>query len=656
MMRTKSLRWLFLMGLLVLFVIVLVTGPAIAQSKSLYWERFDVDMNVNVDGTFDVVETQEIEFTQGSFTYGFRSIDTHLVEEITDIRVSDENGPYQEGYFEEPRTFSVSNEGSNVVIRWYFEETADRARTFDIAYRVHGGLRYYEDGDQVWWQAVYGDRSFPVNSSVVTIHVPEPAKIVNMDSYFTQADMELLDDQTARLTAMDRIPAGQIFEVRAQFTHGVVAGSPSAWQAAEDERAAELEAAAEYEEKWKPVVDLFIGVFSLMLLILAPVFLYLVWYTRGRDAQTDFAAEYLPEPPSNLEPGMAGALLDEKADMEDILASVVDLGRRGYIRMEELEPEKKGIFGRGEADFQYDLLKPVDDPSLRKYEQVLLKSLFGKGEERKLSDLKEKFYDKLPKIRSALYDEVVTEGFFTTNPEKTRSRWAAVGITMLILTGAFMCVAGAVLANVTDFTICLPLGPGLFAIGLIILARFMPRKTAKGAEEAARWEAFRTYLEDIDKYSDLERATQLFDRYLPYAIAFGLEKDYLKKWEKVEAMPVPPWYIPYPRPYYGQPGYPTTGGHAAAPAPRPAEGGGASIPSLSDASGGMTAGLAGMSAGLTGMLSSASSTLSSKPQPSGGSGGWSSSRGSSGGWSGGGFSGGGSFGGGGGGGGGGGFG
>ena len=322
--------------------------------------------------------------------------------------------------------------------------------------------------------------------------------------------------------------------------------------------------------------------------------------------------------------------------------------------MEELEPEKKGILGRGEADFQYELLKPANDPSLRNYEQVLLSSVFGKRDERKLSDLKEKFYKHLSKIRSALYDEVVEEGFFSTNPEKTRSRWAAFGIVMLIFTFAFMCIVGAFLSNYTDFTICLPLGPGLFAIGLIILARFMPRKTAKGAEETARWEAFRTYLEDIDKYSDLERATELFDRYLPYAIAFGLEKDYLKKWEKVDAMPVPPWYIPYPRPYYGHPGYPTTGGHAAAPAPRPAEGG-ASIPSLSDASGGMSAGLAGMSAGLTGMLSSASSTLSSKPQPSGGSGGWTSSRGSSGGWSGGGFSGGGSFGGGGGGGGGGGF-
>jgi len=177
MKRTKSWRWPFLMGLLVLFVMVLAAGPATAQSKSLYWERFDVDMNVNVDGTFDVVETQEIQFTQGSFTYGFRSIEARLVEGITDIRVEDEYGPYQESTTEEPRTFSVSNEGSNVVVRWYFDETADMARTFDIGYRVHGGLRYYEGGDQVWWQAVYGDRSFPVNSSVVTIHVPAPARM-----------------------------------------------------------------------------------------------------------------------------------------------------------------------------------------------------------------------------------------------------------------------------------------------------------------------------------------------------------------------------------------------------------------------------------------------------------------------------------------------
>lgn len=639
-MRFKYLWW----SLFAVLLVVVLTLPVAAQNQSLFWKRFDVDISVNKDGTFDVVETQEIEFTSGTFSKGFRSIETKLLDDITDIRVADETREYVLSDSGEPGTFTVSEEGSRVVVRWYYEPTADTARTFDVGYKVHGGLRYYDEGDQVWWKAVYADRSFPVNSSVVTVHVPAPAEIQNMDAYFTPAEMELLDPQTSRFTASERIPPGQVFEIRVQFTPGVVAGAPSAWQAAEDARAAELEAKAAYDQNWRPVVDLFVGAISLLMLVLAPLGLYLLWYTRGRDVRTDFAAEYLPEPPSNLTPGMAGTLLDERADMEDILATLVDLGRRGYILMEELEPESKGVFGTTETDFKYTLLKEPDD-ELHAYEKLLLTSLFKKEQERKLSDLKTKFYQYLPKIRSSLYKEMVDEEYFTANPESTRSRWSGLGVVLLLVSIAFGCVASSALSAYTSFYICLPAGAALFAFGLIFLGRFMPRKTAKGAEEAARWQAFRTYLEDIDNYSDLERATELFDRYLPYAIAFGLEKSYIKKWSKVDTTPIPPWYIPYPRPYYGGYGIPSGGGHQAAPAPRPAEGGG-SIPSLGDASKGMSAGLAGMSVGLTTMLSRASSTMSSKPQPSGGSGG---------GWSGGGFSGGGSFGGGGGGGGGGGF-
>ena len=120
------------------------------------------------------------------------------------------------------------------MVNWYFEPTSDTSRTFIVRYKVLGGLRYYSGGDQVWWQAVYSDRSFPVNNSVVTVHVPAPAKIDNMDTYYTQADMKLLDDQTAQFTATQRIPAGQAMEVRAQFTHGVVAGGPAPWQASEE--------------------------------------------------------------------------------------------------------------------------------------------------------------------------------------------------------------------------------------------------------------------------------------------------------------------------------------------------------------------------------------------------------------------------------------
>ncbi len=654
-MMTRCLRWL--PALLIAATILAAGAPfaAHAQDKTLFWDRFDVDINVNTDGSLDVVETQAITFTSGTFQRGFRSIDGSKLSDITDVTVADENGPYQESSSGAPGTFSVDQQGQNTVINWYFDPTADATRTFTVGYRVEGGLRYYKDGDQLWWQAVYGDRQFPVNKSVVTVHLPPPAVIQNLDNYFTAANIEKVDEQTARFTATERIPAGQMFEVRAQFTPGVVAGAPAAWQAAADAEAAAKDKQAEYDRKWRPVANVAALSVTLLFAVLAPLALYLLWYQRGRDATTDFVAEYLPEPPSDMPPGMVGTLVDEKADLQDVLATMVDLARRGYMTMEQLQP-KKGSFGlTGQSDFTYKLLKDPDD-KLKYYEKLLLTSVFGDEKERKLSSLKEKFYIHLPKLRSALYDEVTKAGLFTSNPDSVRTRWGALGVSVLFVAFAVSCVLIALASSYTDFALCLPFGFLVFGVGIIVLARYMPRRTAAGAEQNARWRAFRTYLEQIDKYTQLDRATELFDRYLPYAIAFGLESDYIRKWSAVPAAPVPPWYMPYPShgPIYSS-GPGTPAGHVpghASPAPRPA----AEQPGmggLSGASQQMAGGLAAMSTGLTGMLSQASSTLTSRPAPQGG--GWSSSGGHSGGWSGGGWSGGGSFGGGGGGGGGGGF-
>lgn len=642
-MTRRRYAWFWLaITVLVALVAVPAAASGYAQTRSFYWDRFDVDITVNRDGSFDVVETQTIVFVGGPFRFGFRGIDGRLTEGITDIAVADDEGEYTPGFGEEPRTFTVTQEGQETVVRWYFEPLADETRTFVIRYRVLGGLRYYETGDQLWWKAVYADRPYPVNASTVTVRVPAPAVIQKLDHYFTPAEIAQPDPQTARFVATERIPPNQEFEVRVEFTPGVVAGAPAAWQATEDERVARLEAQAEYDRRWRPLANLLVGSFALMLFILAPVGLYLLWYLRGRDVPATFVAEYLPEPPSEMPPGLVGTLMDERADMEDILATLIDLARRGYVRIEE--QVKTGAFGLKSTDFVYTLLKEPDE-SLREYERLLLKSLFGEQKEQKLSDLKQKFYVHLPKIQEALYQEVAKAGLFERNPEQVRNRWSLYAVLVLIGAFFFSCGAIGILANYSDWVFLLPCGPAFFVAGLMFLARFMPRRTAAGAEAYARWRAFRTYLQKIEKYTDLARATELFERYLPYAIAFGLEKDYIRKWAQVPTAPPPPWYVPHPRPYYDTYGGPRTGPRMPvqpASAPQPVERGGPG--GLGEASKGMAAGLAEMSSGLSAMLSSAANTLSSRPAPQGG--GWTPSGGRGGGWSGGG-----SFGGGGGGGG-----
>ncbi len=635
-MRSRALH---AVGLLIVLLLT-TTGLAQAQGKTLYWDRWDVDITIRPDGTFRVVEQQTIEFTSGTFRFGTRGIETSRLDRISAVEVSEGDRVFRESAGQEPWTFTTYMDGSEFQIQWFFPPTSDSRHTYTVAYTVSGGLRYYADGDQLWWKAVVSNRSFPVYASRVTVHVPEPAEIQNWDAYGTPARAQKLDARTVVFEAMEEIPAGQEFEVRVQFTPGVVAGEPPAWQAQADAEAAALERQA----RWRPVMDLAMLALGLLFLLGGPAVLYLLWYTRGRDVPVKLPADYLIEPPSDIPAGMAGTLLDERADMEDIIATIVDLARRGVIAIEEVE--EPGFLGIGaHKDFVYRLQRPPE--GLLPYEQTLIREFFGGRAERRLSDLKNKFYTAIPKIQSQLYQEVVRAGYFKANPESVRGLYTGLGIAGLItaaVSGVFL--AGA-LAGYTNWAICPSIGLGATFLGLIMLARAMPRKTAEGSEAAARWRAFRRYLEHIEKYTNLEEAKEVFERYLPYAIAFGVEKEYVRKFAAVNA-PAPTWYVPYPpqpvgRPY-AHPGRPGQGDRAPGraserPSPGQSEEG---VPSLEGMTRGTFRGLEAMTGGLFTMLNSAATVLSSQPAPSSGrrsgfgGGGWSGGGSSGGGGSGGG--------------------
>jgi len=51
----------------------------------------------------------------------------------------------------------------------------------------------------------------------------------------------------------------------------------------------------------------------------------LIWRKRGRDDPSKIYASYVSEPPSNLAPGLVGALIDEKVDTKEVIATIVDL-------------------------------------------------------------------------------------------------------------------------------------------------------------------------------------------------------------------------------------------------------------------------------------------------------------------------------------------
>ncbi|MEZ4657553.1 MAG: DUF2207 domain-containing protein [Caldilineaceae bacterium] len=640
---------------------------AYAQDKTLVWDRFDVDISVNTDGTFDVAEHQTIRFINGSFTKGFRDILKNNFSYLDQWSLIDSQGnSYQQSWSGDPYTFSVDDQGGRYVINWYFPPTANSTETYTLSYRVHDGLRYYEGGDQVWWKAIYSDRPFPVLAGRVRVSAPPGASIEQWAAYINETnarDMavaERVSDASAIVFDLQQqLNSGEDFEVRVQFTAGVAAGAVQPWQARADEAAAQREAELAYQAQWRPIALLGFGLAGLLFLLGGPAALYALWYNFGRDKPVEMVADYLPEPPDELPPGVVGALLDETVDMQDIIATLVDLARRKAISITE---EKTENWFSNSTDFIYK--RERDDVELNGYEKKLLNAVFGSKDEVRLSDLKNRFYKKLPGIKDSMYDALIDANLFVRKPDTVRTQYAALGIVALIISVGVGIVLLAVFGELTGAAVLPAIGMGATALGLLILSRHMPRKTDGGSETAAKWRAFRTYLRNIDRYSDVESQKEIWDRWLPYAIAFGIDREYIRAFEAVEA-PAPGWYFPSPevygpyrRGYYGRPWIgPRTGSGREAGGSGPIFQGGERSPGggLSDMSRGLGTSLAGMSAGLSTMLNSASSTMTSRPVETSSGSGWSGSS-NSGGWSGGGgFSGGGSFGGGGGGGGGGGF-
>lgn len=627
-------------------------GAAVhAQERSVVWERFDVDIEILPDGTFEVTEHQTIRFIGGDFTEGFGEILKHNLGHISDWQMVDAQGNvYQEvPSVNEPYTFMVEETSRMYTVVWRFPPIANETATYSLSYRVHDALRYYEGGDQLWWKAIVGDRVADVLEGQVRVVVPQAASIQEWAAYINERDgrdsitANVIQSGQAVIFDLDRsLRSGEEMEVRVEFTPGIVDGAVQPWQEQADAAVAAREAELARQERWGPILTLLFLLVGALFTLGGPAGLYVLWYRLGRDNPAELVADYLPEPPSTLPPGMAGTLLDETVDMNDIIATLVDLARRKAISITEVKEE--GFF-RNSTDFIYR--RERDDVKLLPYEQKLLDALFSGGREVRLSALRNKFYAKINGIKSEMYKAVIEAKLFDRNPDSVRKQYGIIGI--LIVVGAVF--LSSVLMNAFGDlapTAWVPaFGLGVTGVGMLILSRFMARKTDFGAEEAAAWQAFRSYLRDIDKYSDLEAQKEIWDRYLPYAIAFGIDRGYMRKFEQIDA-PAPGWYIPSPtlygpyrRRYFDTRTGPVATGGAGRGRSRPVLAPGGPMGSetrsaggtLGDMSQGMGGSLSSMSAGLGSMLSSASNTLTSRPSNSSSGGGWSGGRGFSGGGS-----------------------
>jgi uncharacterized membrane protein YgcG len=280
------------------------------------------------------------------------------------------------------------------------------------------------------------------------------------------------------------------------------------------------------------------------LVIPVPVFLlaFAAWRRRGRDPERrPVTVRY--EPPERFTPGEAGTLIDNEVDLRDITATLVDLAVRGYLRFEEKEePKLFGLFGsRGYT--LHRLEPPPGAAPLAPHEERVLTGVFaGRGASVKLSQLEDEFYSAIPGIKSAVHDRLVQRGYYHARPDKVRGHWLlGAGFAGIVIAGAGGALAAKLLMTPLPFIIA---GAASTVI-LVGFALIMPARSEAGAralEGILGFEEFLTRVESEAYKRVIVGHPEMFDKYLPYAMAFGVEKKWAAAFEDIYTQP-PNWYV-----------------------------------------------------------------------------------------------------------------
>src|SRR5262249_46500956 len=163
-----------------------------------------------------------------------------------------------------------------------------------------------------------------------------------------------------------------------------------------------------FQRRVQPLLTFAFLLLGVAIPVIGGLWLLLAWFLRGRDPRVGRARGTLTSPPSDLPLGGVGTLGDERADVQDGLAAMVDLGNRGILRIAPVHTDATSDHIK-DYRIRPTLISPGD---LRPFERTVFNALSRGPDGALLSVLKHDFVSQIPLIRDQLHAEVARAGLF----------------------------------------------------------------------------------------------------------------------------------------------------------------------------------------------------------------------------------------------------
>lgn len=518
----KNIRNLIIFSILTLFL-----APKIVFAEEI--KSFNQDIKIEKNSDIIVEETIVYDFTgtteqrHGIYRYIPYKYDTDkgIVKiDIKILSIKDENDvsyKYKTGRENSNFYLKIGDPGSYVT----------GIKTYKIKYRFAEVIKFFKDHDEFYWNITGNGWQVPINSASATVTLPSNISRENWKlacytgvygSKESLCSSEILSDNKVSFKTQEVLKSYEGLTIVVGLPKNIIK-EPTALQ------------------------RFFRFLFSNFLIFVPIITFFLMlflWIKKGRDPQQRGAiiAEY--EPPEGMTPAQAQAIIKESVDIKGITATIIDLARKGYFTIKEIEKETIGVFKSKDWELSRTG-KSLDNKDLEDYEKVFINDLFGGRNNIKISELKERttLPEKIKNFEDKIMTRTTEKKYFPEKPGVVVGKYILKGTLLLLFLGGI-----TILLKHGTFLNYLSLG---ISFGILIIFSYkMPCLSKEGKEVENKLLGFKEFLSVTEKdrvkfHFSPEAHPEKFSQYLPYAIIFGVEREWAGVFKGID-IPPPNWY------------------------------------------------------------------------------------------------------------------
>jgi uncharacterized membrane protein YgcG len=541
--------------------------------------EFNSDIKINTDASADITERITVIAEQKEIRHGITRLlplsyqtggELHSTDyTINQIWNGDTISPYHTERYPDKLKIYVGSKNTLLATGSY---------TYTFVYHATNAVLYEPNQDEFYWNITGNSWSFPIEKIIANITLPNGAQILNEKSYTgfqnesgADATSERLSDNQLRFTSTRLFQPGEGLTIAVSWPKNIVTApkpSPPTTPSVYQTSATNLQSInAWYSSKSTPICVFFIAL----------IFLYYwaAWY-YSRPEQTFHIAIPLFSPPAAMDPAAIRYISNLKFDDKIFTAAIISMATKNFICIEEAE------------NGEYILRKITDDTrQLSAGEIKLSEELFKKDNALVLNY---NYRNVIVTAKIALQKSLNTEykSYIATHPLKLAVGFFLSSIAIFALfspeylnkivyfillfftikalssglkslyslftsTDSFnidsfftlivnLCKTFFTLLFTVIFVFLIHLDlllPRNFILILVIILinyfayRFSNSYTQLGSDTVNQIDGFKLYLEtteqdQLNRLNPPDKTPELFEKYLPYAIALDIEN----KWSE----------------------------------------------------------------------------------------------------------------------------